>query len=124
MAGLFADGRGLDAGGVPILAFSHEGFIGVGWLAAGRGLDARDTPILAFPHEWGRDLSFAVHSWFWVANLDSTVWIPAFAGMTGRRASVERGRERFVRKAALARGAPILAFPHEGGWDPLASLGA
>ena len=45
---------------------------------------ARDTLILAFSREGRRDPMAAVWAWFWVAGLASTVWIPAFAGMTGR----------------------------------------
>jgi len=50
--------------------------------AAGRGLDARDTLILAFSHEGRRDPLAAIRTWFRVANLAATLWIPAFAGMT------------------------------------------
>ena len=49
-----------------------------------RGLDARDTLILAFSHQGRRDLSLAILDWLHVARLASTLWIPAFAGMTGR----------------------------------------
>ena len=48
-----------------------------------RGLDARDTLILAFSRKGRRDLSLAIRTWFRVAGLIATVWIPAFAGMTG-----------------------------------------
>ena len=48
-----------------------------------RGLDARDTLILAFSHEGRRDPMSARGAWFWVAGLVASIWIPAFAGMTG-----------------------------------------
>ena len=67
-------------------------------MAAERGLDARDTPILAFPHKGGRDLSLAIRTRFRVAGLASIVWIPAFAGMTGRnrewRGEIGNGGEK------------------------------
>ena len=47
-----------------------------------RGLDARDTLILAFSHKGRRDPLTAVRTWFQMAGLAATVWIPAFAGMT------------------------------------------
>ena len=54
-----------------------------GLAADGRGLDARGSPILAFPHKGGRDLSLAIFAWFRVIRLFADFWIPAFAGMTG-----------------------------------------
>ena len=67
--------------------FSLDGLDGVGLrpnsLYAEAAL-ARVTPILAFPHEGGRDLSLAIRTWFRVAGLAEVVWVPAFAGMTGR----------------------------------------
>ena len=46
---------------------------------------ARRTLILAFSHEGRRDPLLVICAWFRVAGLVATVWIPAFAGMTGRR---------------------------------------
>jgi len=44
-----------------------------------------DTLILAFSHEGRRDPMVARGAWFRVAGLAASVWIPAFAGMTGER---------------------------------------
>ena len=63
------------------------------WLSWERGRPARnaalargDTLILAFSHKGRRDPPAAVRTWFRVARLTATLWIPAFAGMTGERA--------------------------------------
>ena len=74
----------------------------------------------------GRDLLASVWDWFRMAGLASTVWIPAFAGMTkvkmgegfvGFGLGLVSGANLVGGGSALARDAPILAFPHEGGRD-------
>ena len=49
--------------------------------ALGRG----GALILAFSHEGRMDPLVARGAWFRVAGLAASVWIPAFAGMTGGR---------------------------------------
>ena len=83
-----------------ILAWLHmAGLASLVWIPAFAGMtgrdswrtrppttraSVRDTLILAFSHQGRRDLSLAILAWFHVAGLVSLVWIPAFAGMTGR----------------------------------------
>jgi len=79
--------------GALILAFFHEWigdplasvrtwFRGRAWLRRTRA-SARDTLTLALSHKGRGDPLASVRTWFRVASLASTVWIPAFAGMTG-----------------------------------------
>jgi len=83
-------------------------WLAVGWArrlaAAGRGLDARDTLTLALSHKGRGDLSLAIHTWFRVANLAATIWIPAFAGMTGAKEKGSAGwYSRLVSDSGLGR---------------------
>ena len=64
----------------------HEngfGFPERGRLAGGAALARGDTLILAFSHKGRRDPLTAICTWFRMAGLVATLWIPAFAGMTG-----------------------------------------
>ena len=51
---------------------------------------ARDTLTLALSRKGRGDLSLALRAWLRVAVLIATVWIPAFAGMTGERVGTKR----------------------------------
>ena len=95
-----------------ILILTEEGrprfSLGFGWRARPpmTRAGARDTLILAFSRKGGRDLSLAVLAWLHVAGLDSRLWIPAFAGMTG----VVVGNERFVARDSRLISGGALGF--------------
>ena len=79
----------------------------------------RDTLILTFSHEGKRDLSTAIRTWFRVANLAATIWIPAFAGMTGAELLAVGWARRLTAagRGLGARDTLILTFSHEGRRD-------
>jgi len=73
---------------------------------------ARDTLILAFSHEGRRDPLAGIRTWFRMADLAISAWIPAFAGITDAKTN----SKTYPCKPIKGEGIRWLGFVLDFGW--------